>query len=820
MSSFLRLAALTLFLWLAHAGLSPVLAQSSALRGRVLDEQGNPVSNASVVLQTREAGVRLSAVSGADGSYAFEGLAGRDYIVEVEALGFARVIRRLTVGDPADITLRVDGVSDTVVVTAAGAPQTVDEVSKAVTVIDRQEILDRNEYALHEILRTAPGIQVLNNGGPGAFTQLRTRGLRPDATAILYDGLRFRDASTTQGDATSFMSNLNFVDFGRVEFLRGSGSSLYGTNAVGGVVNVVSSTGGGPTTGSLQLEGGGLGLFRGRFQLQGGLAQDRFAYSFATTHLNVTRGVNGWTPTRSTGVQGTLRYDFTPNISLTGRVNASDDFVALQIGPTTSGIPAANFPTTGVIPARFLPSDQVRRLMSGVPASQIVWGDTTVIPNRQDPDNRRTSDFAMGAVIFNHIINPVVSYRVAWQRVHTARVFQNGPGGFGFQPVTSNVLNYVGDIDTVDARVNLQPTRWLTFTAGYEFEREAYFDRQDNRLPDPRRRVDVQTNISQNAHAGYFQAQFRLLEDRLQLSLSGRTQGFRLNRPTFLATGTTNAYANVQLKAPPRAFTGDISASYLIPTSKTKVRAHVGNAYRAPALYERFGGGFFNNPVTGLVNFTPYGDPFLSPDRYNSFDGGVDQYFFRDRLQVGLTVFYTRVVQITAFDSSGVLNPATDPYGRSSGYINGSGGISRGVEVSFNARPTATLTLNGSYTHTSAGTDRDVSVRGFFRIFGVAAHTFTLVANQAIGKRFNVNFDMVAYSGTYASLFAVNRSRAFEVPGFVKADVMGGYTIPVGNDRSLRVYGKVENMFNRRYFTGNGWLAPGVVGTGGVAFQF
>ncbi|OYT68532.1 MAG: hypothetical protein CFK52_14820, partial [Chloracidobacterium sp. CP2_5A] len=127
---------------------------------------------------------------------------------------------------------------------------------------------------------------------------------------------------------------------------------------------------------------------------------------------------------------------------------------------------------------------------------------------------------------------------------------------------------------------------------------------------------------------------------------------------------------------------------------------------------------------------------------------------FRDRLQIGLTGFYTRVIQITAFDSSGVLNPRNDPFRRSSGYINGSGGISRGVEISFNARPTKTLTLNGSYTHTSAGTDRDVSVRDFFRVFGVARHTFTLVANQAVGKRVNVNFDLAAYGSAYASLFA------------------------------------------------------------------
>ena len=50
----------------------------------------------------------------------------------------------------------------------------------------------------------------------------------------------------------------------------------------------------------------------------------------------------------------------------------------------------------------------------------------------------------------------------------------------------------------------------------------------------------------------------------------------------------------------------------------------MGNAYRAPSLYERFGAGFSTNFTTGRVVFTPYGDPRLSPDRYNSGDVGVD----------------------------------------------------------------------------------------------------------------------------------------------------------------------------------------------------
>ncbi len=86
-------------------------------------------------------------------------------------------------------------------------------------------------------------MQVISNGGPGQLTQIRLRGLRADATAILVDGLRFRDAASTQGDAVDLLSGLYVVNADRIETLRGSASSLYGTNATGGVVNIVSHQG-------------------------------------------------------------------------------------------------------------------------------------------------------------------------------------------------------------------------------------------------------------------------------------------------------------------------------------------------------------------------------------------------------------------------------------------------------------------------------------------------------------------------------------------------------------------------------------------------
>jgi iron complex outermembrane receptor protein len=753
------------------------------------------------------------------GEYVFEKLAPGAFILGVEKENFrgSTTSVRIEPGakTDADVVLDLAGVSQSVVVTAAGSPQQLNEISKAVSTIAVEEIQNRSEYALSEILRTAPGVLITNGGGPGQNTSMRIRGLRADAAAVLVDGLRFRDAATAQSDASPFLSALNFVSTERVEILRGSGSSLYGTNAVGGVVNVVTEEGGGPLHGQLQAEGGNLGLFRGRGMVGGGALGDRLKYTAGLLHLNVTSGVDGNDANRSTGGQGFVRYDITPKITTSGRLWASDDFVQLNISPTTTGIPAANIPAMGTIPAIPLnPKDVAILNAGGIPN----YGNATFIPGRDDTDSRRSSRFYTTAFLFRHTLTPRASWQTSYQRVHTWRVFQNGPGGTGFQPAAENYSEYIGDIDTFDVRGTAQLTPWMSITGGYEFEREGYFDSQVNNLPPPRL-VSTQTRIHQTTHAGYFASQLGLLGRRLQVSMSGRAQAFRLSKPEFQLTGTATNYDNVPLSSPPGALTGDISVSYLIARSNTKIRAHGGNAYRAPGLYERFGGGFSASPTTGVVIFSPFGDPRLSPDRYNSVDGGIDQYLFSNRLRVSATYFYSRVVSITAFESSGVIRPETDPYGRSLGYINGSGGISRGFELGIEARPVRSLTLNGSYTYTHADLDRDITVAGFWRVFSVPSHTATLVATKQWTRRLDTTLDLFAGSSYYTPFFAVTGSRAFEFPGFTKVDLTASYRFWESEQRAARFYGKIDNLFNERYYQ-NGWLASQATFVMGIGYRF
>jgi iron complex outermembrane receptor protein len=789
--------------------------QTTSLSGSVRDPQQAAIPYARIRVYPQGAASPLSAQADEKGQYRISLPSGGTFVIEVEAEGFRSDSKVIVVqnGEAArdDVALEIAGVSTSVIVTAAGAAQTVDQISKAISVVDAQEILDRNEYTLSSILATAPGVQIRNLGGPGQFTSIRVRGLRPDATAVLIDGMRFRDSSSPQTDSSSFLSNLNFVAMDRVEVLRGSGSSLYGTNAAGGVVNLVTDQGGGRRRGMLQAEGGNLGLYRGRAHIGGGALNNRLKYSAGFVQLNVTHGVDGNDQTRSTGGQGFVGYDLSAQTSLSARFFGSDDSVDLNSGPGTRGLPGANIPRTGIVDATPLAAAQVEQLLNRQPVN---YGSATYIPGFDDPDNRRSSRHHATAVKLQHSLSSTANFQVTYQKVHTSRVFKNGPEGVGaFQPAVLNFGNYVGNTDTIDARSNIQLGSWNQITAGYEFEREGYDDLLDNNLPTAR--VRTRASVRQRSNAVYLQDQLNFLGSRLQVSLSARGQFFRLERPNFEATGVSNNYGQVRLTPPPKALTGDVSLSYFIEGAGTKLRVHGGNAYRAAGLYERFGGGFYRDTATDQLVFTPYGDPFLAPDRYNSIDGGFDQYLWRDRARVSATYFYTRVVTVTAFDSGTVIRAGSDPYGRSFGYINGAGGKSSGLELSAESRPTRSLTLSSSYTYTRATTDLDLQVPGIFEVYSVPRHTFTFVATQRVGDRFHASVDVVGNSDMLSPFLAFQR--AYRFPGFTKTDLSASYAVAL--EGRAKLYTRIENIFNRTYFDG-GYLAPRATFVTGLSFQY
>src|SRR5262249_51702847 len=233
-------------------------------------------------------------------------------------------------------------------------------------------------------------------------------------------------------------------------------------------------------------------------------------------------------------------------------------------------------------------------------------------------------------------------------------------------------------------------------------------------------------DIRQRSHTFFAQNQTRLLADRLQLSLAFRLQGFDLSAPRF--TGGAPRYVGASFDAPPNAYTGGGSAAYLFRTTNTKLRAHVGNGYRSPSLFERFGSSFFGG------DFTPFGDPRLEPERSIAVDGGIDQSLMRGRARVSATYFYTRLQNIIDFGSTPPNDPFNRPFG---GYLNIGGGLARGVELSAQVSPARSTDLFASYTYTNAD-QRTPNAAGYLTTPATSDHIFTLVATQRIGRRFDL----------------------------------------------------------------------------------
>jgi vitamin B12 transporter len=449
------------------------------------------------------------------------------------------------------------------------------------------------------------------------------------------------------------------------------------------------------------------------------------------------------------------------------------------------------------LPAAFTSSEPFPRAVAGV----------SFQPDFNNPDQGRRHRLLVGSVRFSQFINSRFSYSLAYQRVSSHRRNYNGArvdpqfdspffypfGEFEFVNVNR------GTIDTFDARLNAQLARSNLATVGFEFEGESLFQQSI-----PSFTAFNNTTDRQRTSAIFGQDQLSFLDDRLQLSFGARAQFFRIraaDRPGSLVG--TDAEKSV---------TGDGSIAYFIRSSSTKLRAHVGNGFRAASLFERFGAGTF--PGLGLQRF---GDPTLRAEQSISFDAGIDQRFANDRARFSATYFYTRLQRIIDFQSFFVVDPLG--LGRFSGYENSPGGLSRGVETLLDAAPWKGAELRASYTYTNS--DRLVRFRGLQPEYVIPKHLFGMNLNQRY-HAFSFNLDLNHTGAHVAPVFENNlpfRTAELTFAGYTKVDLFGSYEQHVAEGTTMTAYFGVDNLFDQRYYE-NGFRAPGIVGKGGVRFKF
>jgi outer membrane cobalamin receptor len=233
-------------------------ASAAALSGRVVDPDGRPVPGATVILVGEGQPVR-TAVTNQLGEFSIEAPDARGFDLRIGHAGFRGEVTAIDASQSrnlGDIRLVISAVTESVVVSAAQVDLPLSRTSSTVTVITGEELEARQVHSVADALRSVPGLAVVATGGTGAVTGVFPRGGESNFTLVFVDDVPV----TTFGGEFDF-GHLSTENVERIEVVRGPQSALFGSNAIGAVVRVVTRRGGAPAI-SGGVETGGYDTFR------------------------------------------------------------------------------------------------------------------------------------------------------------------------------------------------------------------------------------------------------------------------------------------------------------------------------------------------------------------------------------------------------------------------------------------------------------------------------------------------------------------------------------------------------------------------------
>ena len=311
----------------------PWVAESASVDGVVVDPDGRPAPGAHVLL-TRANAIVNTTTTDRMGRFRFGNLDEDRYRLLVALDGFQAnaidIELESDTGWTVSIPLRVSVFSESIVVSASSVPQPRSQVPDSVTVIRADELRTRQAETVADALRLVPGLNVATSGGRGAITSLFSRGGESDFTLVLIDGVRVNDF----GGAFDF-AHLSLVDIDHIEVVRGPQSALWGSDAIGGVVQIVTRRGGPPRTQGL-IERGTFGTSRVSLSTAG--SRDRLAWGAGFELLRT----DGFTGTASGTGEMVSNDDYLRrNLSFSGEWHNRHTTIkgTVRLGSNERGIP-------------------------------------------------------------------------------------------------------------------------------------------------------------------------------------------------------------------------------------------------------------------------------------------------------------------------------------------------------------------------------------------------------------------------------------------------------------------------------------------------
>jgi vitamin B12 transporter len=175
-----------------------------------------------------------------------------------------------------------EGDPDTIVVTATRIATPQLQVASSISVVTAEDIAAKQFESLPDVLEQVPGLNVVQTGGVGGQTSVFMRGTNANHTKVFVDGIDVSDPSSPGG--TFDFGQFPAQDIQRVEILRGPQSGLYGSDAIGGVINVITKSGSGPAQFTAGAEAGSFDTFNQNAGVSGSL--DGFHYAANVEHLH------------------------------------------------------------------------------------------------------------------------------------------------------------------------------------------------------------------------------------------------------------------------------------------------------------------------------------------------------------------------------------------------------------------------------------------------------------------------------------------------------------------------------------------------------
>lgn len=432
---------------------------------------------------------------------------------------------------------------DPVVVTATRTEIPMSEVGSSVTLIPREEIESRQAVHLLDVLRTVPGLDVVRQGGLGQQASVFLRGANSAHTLVLIDGIEVNDPSNP-GRAFDF-ATLPVDNIERIEIVRGPGSTLYGSDAMGGVIHIITRKGSGKPSGSLSAEGGSFKTHQEKFS------------------------VNGGTPLVSYALAGSY-------LASDGISAASTEYGNRERDGYQRKALSARF---GLAPNDLLDVDFYYRYNESTTDL-----DTFAGPYGDDPNNTfdaRTHYFRAQAKLslFEGFWDQTLGFSL------TSADRANADDPDSDHPFDTIRTSYNSELTKVDWQHNLALTKTNTLTLGTEYEEETAKSSDYRTFLDwwsglPTSSVEEFSEKSARTTGYYLQDQLQLQEN---LTL---TAGLRLDDHSRFGSHET----------------WRLTASYLLEATGTRFKASYGTAFKAPTLAQLYENSAW---VSGNLNLDP-----------------------------------------------------------------------------------------------------------------------------------------------------------------------------------------------------------------------